>query len=109
MHPEALECSDNRDGDWKRGGCADIAKATAPSLKILGPDGRNVGSTQAIAIKMFRFGDDVDRRTQIAVRPLRLVLNRCSLLTAPSSVFYKRALLVKRAQTQEYRRVYGIC
>ncbi|KAG8914851.1 hypothetical protein FRC00_010337 [Tulasnella sp. 408] len=50
----------------RKGGSADLAKATTSNTKFTGINGRKMGTTQPVAVKKFRFGGDVNRNAQIA-------------------------------------------
>ncbi|KAG8898243.1 hypothetical protein FRC00_003079 [Tulasnella sp. 408] len=54
----------------KKGGSADIAKATKIIPECVGTEDRNLGTVQNVAVKKLRFGGDINRNTQIAVSPL---------------------------------------
>ncbi|KAG8915811.1 hypothetical protein FRC00_013128 [Tulasnella sp. 408] len=72
MHAEDLVFSN--DSEQKRGGSADITKATASSHRPDDPDGgSSFGSVQTVAVKKFRFGGGVGKRAEVAVRFFRHV------------------------------------
>lgn len=52
-----------------RGGSADLAKATTSNFKYIGTDDRNLGIAQTVAVKKFRFDDDINKNALIAVGP----------------------------------------
>ncbi|KAG8896353.1 hypothetical protein FRC01_011866, partial [Tulasnella sp. 417] len=54
------------DGAQKKGGTADIVKATNPGPKRADTGDRSLETTQNIAVKKFRFDGDINRKAQIA-------------------------------------------
>lgn len=69
MDVEDIKFSD--DGIQRKGGSADIAKATAHGLGSIGPDDGELSSLESVAVKKFRPDGSVDSRTQTAVSLLR--------------------------------------
>lgn len=71
MHAEDLVFSDN--GEQKRGGSADIAKATAAIRNSVDSDDGVTEVTKLVAVKRFRLGGGVDKRAEVVVRLFRHV------------------------------------
>lgn len=94
MEAEDLLFSDEGD-EQKRGGCADVAKATVSNCKSIVSNDQNLGSAETVAVKKFRLDDDADRRAQLAVSLLRLGPELMLLLTLASLDLCKRARLIK--------------
>lgn len=67
MHKEDLVFFD--DSDLKRGGSADIVKATVSGRRRVNQGSQ--GSAQVVAAKKFRFGKGINKRTQSAVSLLQ--------------------------------------
>lgn len=68
----------------KRGGSADIAKATISSLRSGELDNWSLGIAETTAVKKFRFSGEGDKRAEFAVSPFELLPSLSFRLTGTS-------------------------